>query len=95
MTWFFENYPINKERPPDTKVDVSIGGKSISSTIIQQPVAESNFGKSQTASVFSSLTKSNKSFQPLPGPKKFSVQEFLDVQDDVNKILKQWIETEI
>ena len=96
MTWFFDNYPINKERPPETKVDVSIGGKSISSTTIQQPVAKPNFGKSNTASVFTSLTKSkSKSADPLPGPKQFKVEDFLDIQDDISKILKKWVDYDL
>ena len=95
MTWFYENYPINKERPPETKIQVSIAGKAISSTNIQPPAATPKFVKTHTPIVFPVHKKPDKPIQPLPEPRIFKVEEFIDMENDIAETLKKWTDSEI
>ncbi|EAY07593.1 hypothetical protein TVAG_334050 [Trichomonas vaginalis G3] len=86
FTWFFEQYPINANRPPEHTVNVKIGGRTISNNNIQPPPAAAKNNLAQIASSPSLLTSS----LPLPAPKEFSIEDFINMQQDLTKILKNW-----
>ena len=90
MTWFYEHYPINKDRPPETKVDVKIGGKSISSSTITPPLAKPNFVKQPQTSIFSNNKQTQNKTVEFPPPRPFTVQEFIDMENEVTETLKRW-----
>ena len=85
MTWFYENYPINKDRPPETKVDVKVMGRSISKSDIVSPFATQKQRDAMERAKTAPEVKGD-----FPPPKQFKVEDFIDMETEINETLKRW-----
>lgn len=82
LSWFYEKYPITSMRPPEQRVDVKLGGKTLSSSISKSAAQNLAATTSQPTMRTASL--------PLPGPKEFTVNDFIDMDQEIQQTLKRW-----